>query len=211
MRLFMITFTLLVSSQCILSLPIHGQESERPDREAYLDHVREKMKVLEPYVGTWVRTWELQKERQNSDLKLGEKMTNRLTYKWCQKKTGLLHTNTVLDSRGNVVGENFIGFFYWDGINNKLAGYYLASSGNPGEMEVIPGKDQSMDVTMAWDRRQLPFTPQATENEGLIGRVTVAHTIQDDSMSMIFRRGDDEQGNPIVFTKQRDGGIPALK
>ena len=211
MRLFTTAFTLLVSSQCILCLHLHGQESERPAKEVHRDHVRDQMKVLEPYVGTWIRTWELEKVRENSDLQLGERISNRLTYQWCQKKTGLLHMNTVVDSRGNVVGENFIGFFYWDSINNKLAGHYLASSGNPGEMEVIAGQGQSMDVKMAWDRRQLPFIPPVAENEDPIGRFSVAHTIDGDSMSMIFHRGGDQQGEPIIFTKQEEGGTPEQK
>lgn len=181
------------------------KEETRAKKEAHLANVREHMKVLEPYAGTWVRSWTLQRDRPDNGLKVGEKMTNIMTYQWCQKGTGLLHTNRIVDSQGNVVGENFIGIFYWDELKKRIVGSYLASAGNPGEMEVVARENGAMDVKMVWDRRQQPFLPPAKEDDDPLGRVTVVHTIDGEVMSMVFRSGENQQGTPIEFQKQTSG------
>lgn len=179
-----------------------GQEETRAKKDAHLDRIREHMSVLEPYVGTWVRSWTLPRDRPDNGLKAGEKMSNIMTYEWCQEGTGLLHTNRVVDSQGNVVGENFIGIFYWDELKKTVVGNFLANTGNPGEMEVVARENGAMDVNMVWDRRQQPFLPPLKEDEDPRGRVTVVHTIDGNLMSMVFRSGDNQQGTPIEFQKQ---------
>ena len=115
-----------------------------------------------------------------------------------------------MDSQGNVVGENFIGIFYWDELKKTVVGNYLANTGNPGEMEVVARENGAMDVNMVWDRRQQPFLPPLKEDEDPRGRVTVVHTIDGNLMSMVFRSGDNQQGTPIEFQKQEKNecGMP---